>query len=102
MTVTQRGLFDEPFDFFVSISNLLLARALYVQVLASLSRTRLSIEFEELSLGLDFATSHLEDALDEVLALGTIACLLREVIDFKFHRENVILFVFFVNKLVSD
>jgi hypothetical protein len=102
VTVTQRGLLDEPFDFFVSIRNLLFARTFNVKVLASLPRTRLPIEFEELSLGLDFAASHLKDALDKVLALCTIACLLWEVIDFEFHSENVILFVFLVNKLVSD
>jgi hypothetical protein len=102
VTVTQRGLLDEPFDFFVSIRNFLLARAFYVQVLASLPRARFPIKFEELSLGLDFAASHLKDALDEVLALCTIACLLWEVIDFEFHSENVVLFIFLVNKLVSD
>ncbi len=83
---TDRCLFDEPFDFLVCTSHLLPALSLDVEVLTALPRPRLAVVLKVGALGYNLAARHIEDALQEVLGLHTVARLLGEIVDFKLER----------------
>ena len=102
VTASDGRLLDEALDLLVGAGHLLPALALDVEVQAALARPRLPVVLEVLALGGHLAASHFEDALQEVLGLHAVARLLREVVDFELERRNVILFVFFVHKLIPD
>ena len=102
MIARNTRFFDKSFDFLICTCNLLSALTLDIKVLTALSRPRFAVVLEVLSLCDDFASGHIKNRLKEVFRLHSIASLLREIIDLKFKSRDVILFVFFVNKLVTD
>ena len=83
MVAAYGCFFNESLDFLIGTGDLLPALALDIEILAALTRAGFTVVLKVLTFSDYFTAGHVQYTLQEVFGLDAVACLLREIIDFK-------------------